>query len=148
LEREFRVIAERRVTAINLACQLYRSKYGGWPARLEALVPEFISEVPKNPFQSDRRTIGYQVIKAGLPDGKDRPVLYFDLGGPDLGVRALAMYGWIPNPANAYNKGVRQYRDLARYVAVKDSAKAVNGKVNQADAPGEDSKIKNESKKP
>ena len=150
VEREFRVIVERRVTAINLACQLYRLKYQRWPARLEDLLPEFLPEVPKDPFGADGRTIGYRVIKAGLPDGGDRPVLYFDPdpAGPDLGVSTQAMYGWVRNPPNAYNKGMRQYRDLARYVPAKDSAKAVDAKVNQANAPGEDSKIENESKKP
>ena len=112
-------------------------------------MPEFALEVAKDPFHADGRTLGYRVIKGGLPNGEDRPVLFYDPGGPDLGVRGQAMYNWFPNPPGTATGGsVRQYRDLARYVAAKNSAKAVDGKVNQANPPGEESKVEEKIEKP
>jgi len=149
LERQFRVIAERRLTAMGLACQMYRAEKGKWPAKLDDLRPDFVAEVAKDPFHADGRQIGYRVIKGGLPGGGDRPVLYFDPGGPDVGVKAQAMYYWISNPPGSHFAWpVRQYRDLARYVVAKESSKAVDGNPDQADAPGKKSKIENEAQKP
>jgi hypothetical protein len=46
-----------------LALRLYRDRYGRWPARLEEMVPEFLSQVPVNPFVSTQ--IGYAVKGRG-----------------------------------------------------------------------------------
>ncbi|HEV7279189.1 MAG TPA: hypothetical protein VGN57_03160 [Pirellulaceae bacterium] len=40
--------ADRRLTRTLLACERYRLKHDSWPASLEALVPEFLSEVPQD----------------------------------------------------------------------------------------------------
>jgi hypothetical protein len=120
IERQFRVIAERRLTAMDLACQLYRREKGEWPEKLEQLVPRFAKDVAKDPFHADGRSIGYRLIENGLPGRADRPVLWFDPGGADLGLRSVAMYGWFSNPpARATEERVRQYRDLTRYVTEK-----------------------------
>lgn len=42
-----------RMTAINLACQLYRAEKDRFPTQLEELTPEYLDVVPKNPFGKD-----------------------------------------------------------------------------------------------
>jgi hypothetical protein len=37
-------------TKSGLACKVYRNKYGRYPDSLEALVPEFLNEIPIDPF--------------------------------------------------------------------------------------------------
>ena len=37
-------------TKAGLACKIYKNKTGSYPERLEALVPEYLSEVPVDPF--------------------------------------------------------------------------------------------------
>ncbi len=108
LQREYRVIGQRRLAAMALACQLYHARRGKWPAKLDDLVPEFLGELPKHPFYADGRRIGHVVIKGGEPDGGD----------------------------------------LTIFVAADESAKAVDGKPDQADAPGENSKIEKKAEKP
>jgi hypothetical protein len=35
---------------VAIAAERYRLKYGQWPDKLETLVPEFLAEVPGDPF--------------------------------------------------------------------------------------------------
>ena len=144
-ERHFRIIAERRVTALALACQLYRSEHGRLPEKLEELVPKYIAAVPMDPFHADGRAIGFVVLKKWHADGSDRAVLYFDPGGPDQGVITTPMYGWH-TPRGALAKPVRQYRDLSRFPA--GSTKAINGQPNQPNAPGENPEENDPTEKP
>src|SRR5438445_4736292 len=39
VERSYRILAERRITAVSLACQLYRMDHGRFPESLDQLVP-------------------------------------------------------------------------------------------------------------
>jgi hypothetical protein len=114
LERNFRILAERRLAAVDLAWQMYRADHGGkWPGKLEELVPLYLKEVPKDPFHDNGRGIGYVVFrgKLRLPDGGDRPMLYFDAGEVDEGVPSEPTYDWHQRKA-----AVRQYRDLTLFV--------------------------------
>jgi hypothetical protein len=74
---DFRNRTERRMAAVALAVQFYRSDHAGaWPANLEALVPEYLPQVPRDPFASDGAALRYAIIPHGRPDGQDRPLVY------------------------------------------------------------------------
>jgi hypothetical protein len=65
----FRAIAFRRMAAAALAIRLYEVDHGHKPPSLADLVPDYLREVPLDPFTDDGRTIRY------LPDAHP-PVLY------------------------------------------------------------------------
>ena len=129
VERQFRVLAERRATAVSLACQLYRADEGHWPQRLDELVPKYLAAVPKDPFYNDGRPLGYEVLKGKLPDGGDRPLIFYSGEAKSLNPGKEPEYSWLP-----FN-GI-QFRDVARFVPVK-STKAVNDNPQKPDTPGE-----------
>lgn len=105
---KFRVIAERRMAAADLAIQLYRVDYHGeFPKSLDQLVPSYLPNVPRDPFSSDNNAIGYKIIAHGWPNGKDRPLLFVDTG-PDFKLDAEPRVSWY----NHKKYDVRQYRDL------------------------------------
>lgn len=56
-----RALAADRATAAHLAIELYRRKHGKPPAALEDLVPEFLAEVPIDPFSPNRQPLIYRV---------------------------------------------------------------------------------------
>jgi hypothetical protein len=105
---EFRVLSDRRMSATDLAVQLYRADHGGnWPKTLDELTPAYLPAIPRDPFRSDNATIGYKIIPHGWPDGKDRPVLYCD-AGPDFHLNGEPRLSWY----SENKKDARQYRDL------------------------------------
>lgn len=120
---QFRVLAERRATAVSLAAQLYCIDHARWPLRIEELTPDYLDSVPIDPFQDDGRTLGYEIRKGALPGGGDRPLVYFD-SVPDAVsiVKKEPMYGWQSwqplDLPRAYRERERQYRDLARFVPI------------------------------
>jgi hypothetical protein len=69
--------AERAVTAISLAANLYRLETGRWPTQLEELVPHYMLHVPIDPFGDGSQPLGYLLMRGVLPDGGDRPLVYF-----------------------------------------------------------------------
>lgn len=71
-----RAYAEHGMLAMSLACQLYRADKSAWPASVEQLVPDYLPEVPTDPFGDGKSSLGYVLIKAGLPKGADRPLVY------------------------------------------------------------------------
>jgi hypothetical protein len=42
--------AQLQTLRVAIAAERYRLKYGQWPDKLETLVPEFLAEVPGDPF--------------------------------------------------------------------------------------------------
>jgi hypothetical protein len=46
------VIAKRRIERMAVAATLFRMKYGAYPATAESMVPEFLPEVPRDPFDN------------------------------------------------------------------------------------------------
>ena len=70
-----RVDAECGMAAISLACHLYRFDTGRWPTSINDL-RSVISKVPVDPFGDGKQTLGYVLIKSGLPNGDDRPLTY------------------------------------------------------------------------
>jgi len=115
---QFRILAERRVTALSLACQLYRIDHGNWPGQLDELVPTYLKVIPLDPFRTDGGRIGYMVIKGVGSGGADRPLLYFEAGRGAQPPKERT-YEWVSALTT-----VRQYRDLSHFVPA--STKAVN----------------------
>ncbi|HEV8378279.1 MAG TPA: hypothetical protein VGP99_05480 [Tepidisphaeraceae bacterium] len=138
VERCYRVLAERRLTAISLACRLYRDEHGQFPQNLQQLVPKYLPAIPTDPFFSDGRPIGYAIKTHTAPLSGRRPVLYFDPGGGDIVLKPEPLYDWYVLPIGGAS--VRQYRDISRFAPA--SAKAVNNNPNQPNAPGQDSQEK------
>lgn len=59
VQRTFDRQAQQAFLQAGVACERYRIANGRWPENLEALVPEFLSEVPADPF--DGEAIRYRV---------------------------------------------------------------------------------------
>jgi hypothetical protein len=71
-----RTDAARAMSAISLACHVYRFEKGRWPENLENLVPAFLPVVPLDPWGDGTQNYGYIVLKRALPDARDRPLVY------------------------------------------------------------------------
>ncbi len=65
---EFRNLTHRRLAATALAIRLYEADHGRIPDTLEALVPNYLNELPIDPMTNDRRPLSYK------PEGV-RPML-------------------------------------------------------------------------
>jgi hypothetical protein len=118
-DQYYRTLAERRATAASLACQLYGADHHRWPERIEELVPEYLPAVPANPMAARGSVLGYIVFKGKLPDGSDRPMIYFDAGRVDAyPVTEDPQYSWThdPRPGTRDRSYIRQYRDVSRFV--------------------------------
>lgn len=67
---ELRTIGRLRCTEAALAIERYRLKHSALPESLELLVPEFMAEVPRDPFDDQplryiRHDVGYTVYTIG-----------------------------------------------------------------------------------
>ncbi|HEX4793776.1 MAG TPA: hypothetical protein VH370_08295 [Humisphaera sp.] len=129
--QEFRHVAERRVAATALAVRLYRAEHHSWPARLDDLCPGFLPTVPIDPFSADGKPLGYVILRAVLPGGADRPLLF--LNAPNETVDKAP-----PQPSFGWAGKNTQWRDLARWAP--SSTKAVNDDPHQPDNTGEQAK--------
>ena len=110
-ESEWRAVAERRAAAISLAIQLFRGGHENeWPESLEELVPTYLPAVPVDPLQSGCPPIGYVVRKNALPNGSERPMLYFGVAGTDPQRTVLPSA-----PSFDWNERGPQWRDLSRW---------------------------------
>ena len=66
-KQEFRVMADRRMTAIALAIRLHAVDHGGkLPAKLDELVPRYRPAVPPDPFAATTQPLKY-IADAGKP---------------------------------------------------------------------------------
>jgi hypothetical protein len=115
IEQHFKVLAERRMTAVILAAQLYRADRGAWPAQSSDLVPAYLPRVPADPFAAGGRPLGYGLRKAKPPGGgTDRPVVYtHGLDLPEL-IKPVQLHGFqYVSPRTTNGQRPRQYRDLS-----------------------------------
>ncbi len=69
------VDAERDLAAMSLACHLYRFETGQWPRSADD-IGKYLPHMPIDPFGDGTQPLGYVLIKGGLPDGSDRPLVY------------------------------------------------------------------------
>jgi hypothetical protein len=59
-EQQYRGMADRRLSAVALACRLYAVDHDGrLPGKLEDLVPEYLPAVPIDPLAAGGRPLGY-----------------------------------------------------------------------------------------
>jgi hypothetical protein len=150
VEQYYRLSAERRVAAVSFAARLFRIGNGRWPDSLAELAPRYLHAIPKDPFFDDARPLGYVIQRGVLPDGGDRPLVYFDPGGAiDALIDSEPMYGWQADPRpERRDSAPRQYRDLALWLPTTRrfdevqrqeqlSAEAVDNDPEQSDAPGD-----------
>ena len=118
IEQDIRVRMERRLTAVALAVRLYRVDHGErFPPSLEALVPQYLPQVPVDPAAPNGRPLRYLVMKGGLPDGGDRSIVYsVGTDGVDSTAEVGPVRAGLPNqPVYDYCRGVDQWRDLKRW---------------------------------
>jgi hypothetical protein len=111
--QNMRARADRRMSAVSLAAQLYRADHGAWPRTLQALVPQYLPAVPEDPMAPDGRPLGYVIVKGSLPGGGDRPLVYSvgDDGVDDSakgGIPTVPWYGW--------HRGRDEWRDVTHWV--------------------------------
>jgi hypothetical protein len=115
-ETFYRSLADRRATAVSLAVRLYRLDHARWPQRLDELVPQYLPALPADPFHDDGRPLGYVIAKGVLPDGGDRPLVYFDAGPQDpAGWVTEPTYSFYHRPGSPTRARWRQYRDVSRW---------------------------------
>ncbi len=95
----FRTLALRRMAALGLAVWLFEAEHDDWPDRLEELSPEYLPDVPPDPFGgADHRIaydpyveppILYSVGVDGIDEGGKLPA---DLSGPQHWLQADMPY--------------------------------------------------------
>lgn len=85
VELHFQALAKRRMAVLALAIRLYEIDHGRRPTTLDELVPDYLSAVPRDPFDGADGPIRY------LPDAPS-PLLYSvaSNGSDDGGAFALA----------------------------------------------------------
>jgi hypothetical protein len=104
-----RAKAERDLAAMSLAAHVYEYKHNRWPEDMNELKTE-LPRLPLDPWGDGKQTLGYALIKAGLPDGSDRPLVYSRSGAKDgLSFR-------VDQPTYSYYSGDGgQFRDVASW---------------------------------
>jgi hypothetical protein len=102
-----RAASERAMAAMSLAAHLFRHQAGRWPASLEELATK-LPRVPVDPWGDGKETLGYVVIKGGLPDGSDRPLVYARCDSPD------GLFYRVDSPQYSFysNDGSNRLREL------------------------------------
>ncbi|MCH8053085.1 MAG: hypothetical protein IH895_03420 [Planctomycetes bacterium] len=95
----FRTLALRRMAAVGLAVWLFEAEHGDWPDRLEQLAPEYLPEVPPDPFAGPDRRIAYDpyveppiLYSVGANGIDEEGKLPFDLSGPQHWLQADMPY--------------------------------------------------------
>jgi hypothetical protein len=76
METMARENAERSFAAMSLACHIFQFENHRWPEHLDELVPNYLPHVSVDPWGNGEQILGYALIKGGLPDGSDRPLVY------------------------------------------------------------------------
>jgi hypothetical protein len=95
--------------AMSLACHLYRFDHNAWPASLSDL-NKYLPNLPHDPGGDGKQTLGYALIKGGLPDGSDRPLVYSRFGAKG------ALFYSKDFPLYSYETAFREggeFRDVA-----------------------------------
>jgi hypothetical protein len=118
---------ERAFAAMSLAARLFYVENNRWPASADELAPRYIPEIPIDPWGNGTQRLGYVLLKAALPDGADRPMVYSRSESRDgLLVRFdQPLYSFYTGDGSSAprkdQKQGGQFRDLSRWVP--DSSK-------------------------
>jgi len=116
IEYDMKARAERRLSAAALAVRLYQADHDGrFPPSIAALVPAYLPFLPADPFAANGAPIRYVILPGGLPDGRDRPLVYsVGLDGTDDTLTRGA--ATVPRvPCISYMKGPDIWVDLVRW---------------------------------
>jgi hypothetical protein len=116
-----RIGTERNLAAMSLACHIFFFEHDRWPTSIDELIQNEIANPLIDPFGNGEQSLGYVLIKGGLPDGSDRPLVYsrensgdglfFHLDRPE--------YDYYADDGTASKKQGGQFRDVARWVPSK-----------------------------
>jgi hypothetical protein len=127
LETGRRVQSEKDMVAMSLAAHVYQHKHGRWPQNMEELRTE-LARVPIDPWGDGKQTLGYVLVKGGLPDGSDRPLIYlrfhsqnglfYRVDRPEYGF----YNGLVTNLPGEEPKRGGQFRDVARWAPGANAA--------------------------
>jgi hypothetical protein len=134
ITHDMRATAEKRMVAVSLAAQLYRADHNGaWPPSLDALVPQYLPHVPRDPLAPDDKPLGYVLVKGGLPGDSDRPLVYsVGANGRDDTANGAALpkipyYGW--------HNDRDEWRDLTRWTPGTPTTPATGPSTQGAQLP-------------
>jgi len=114
--------AEDGFAAMSLACHIFQFEKGRWPQSLEELIPDSLPHAVIDPWGDGKQTLGYVLIKGGLPDGSDRPLVFSRCDSKDgmFFVRDRPDYdwSWYEEHDAHFNQVIKQdgqFRDVARW---------------------------------
>ena len=85
-----------RAFVVNMACRSYKAKYGKYPEVLSDLVPEFLAELPRDPYDGEElryNATDHFIWARGEKLDFDGKVEFYDNGKPRYVVRRS--YNWI-----------------------------------------------------
>jgi len=123
-----------------LALRLYRDRHGGWPERLEALIPEWLPEIPQDPhtgkpFAYQREGNGWLVLavhpEARAPEPANEGLLFHSAEPAEarllrlitgqstpitgvMDVQLLQRYGLLPKGLSGFLSQIRTNQPLAQ----------------------------------
>jgi hypothetical protein len=116
---------EQSLAAMSLACHIFRFEKNRWPNSLDELIPNYLPKATIDPWGDGKQTLGYVLIKGGLPDGSDRPLVYSRCMSPDglfymLNEPQYGFYTHDDGSSRSWGqmKQGGQYRDVARWERV------------------------------
>ncbi|WP_428938621.1 hypothetical protein [Fontivita pretiosa] len=110
IETQMCVRMEHHLAAVIVACRLYQVDHAGrWPEKLEDLVPDYLPDVPVDPFSQTGQPLKYLLARNGT-----RPIVYSvgedgkDNTPDDSVLPPEPQSGWI-------RLGLDQWRDISRF---------------------------------
>jgi hypothetical protein len=116
---EFDTIAVRRATLLRLALARYRLEHGEYPARLQKLVPDYVSKrvtlndpYSERPFQYEPQGLDLPLNVWGwLPSNAIQPntPFFWSVGPADMRLSEGSMVVSDPNDEDAEGRAVQQY---------------------------------------
>jgi hypothetical protein len=107
--------AELSLGAMSLGCHLFYFERHRWPKSVAELVPNYVPKIPIDPWGDGKQTLGYVLIKGGLPNGLDRPLVYSRCRSAD------GLFFRVDQPQYGFYNTLRdkkeggQFRDVARW---------------------------------
>ena len=122
-----RSYAEQVLAAMSLACHVYLFEKGHWPDSLSELVPAYLPTTTIDPWGDGKQVYGYVLVRGGLPDGSDRPMVFCRFNSKDglFYITNQIHFGYYINDgsngsARQWKRG-GQFRDVTRWEPAPDS---------------------------
>jgi hypothetical protein len=121
LETANRCNSEMSLMAMSLACHLYLLENHRWPDSLGDLLPGNLPHTVVDPWGDGTQTLAYVLVKGGLPDGSDRPLVYSRCNSSDglFYIVNQPLYSFYSSDGSKkfirYQKHGGQFRDVTRW---------------------------------